>query len=141
MSAEIASFEKTPCVPGVPASESERIAELRDLARKLRAVHTLNAYRATINWAGTAQERKGAKYFLVQYDYNENNVFVTAFKGTESERANQEYTNAELNVEAGSRNIVLVSVDSIQALERAYPNYFLDTGQFTTLLTKTLERK
>jgi hypothetical protein len=127
MSAEIALIEKTPAIPGISASESERIAELKTLANGLRAVHTLNAYRATINWAGSAQEKRDAKYFLVQYDYDENKVFVTAFKGTQSQRANKEYTDAELSMKAGSRNIVLVSVDSIQALERAYPNYFLDT--------------
>jgi hypothetical protein len=140
MSAEIALIEKTPAIPGISASESERIAELKTLANGLRAVHTLNAYRATINWAGSAQEERDAKYFLVQYDYDENKVFVTAFKGTQSQRANKEYTDAELSMKAGSRNIVLVSVDSIQALERAYPNYFLDTQQFTNLLTKALEK-
>jgi hypothetical protein len=140
MSAEIATIEKTAPVPGVPNSEPARIAELKALAKKLRAVQTLNAYRATINWAGTAQERKNAKYFLVQYDYDQNNVFVTAYKGTQSELANAAYTEAESIIKSGSRNVVLVSVDSIHALERAYPNYFLDTEQFTNLLSRALEK-
>ena len=35
-------------------------------------------------------------------------------------------------------NIVLVSVDWIKNLKRAYPNYFLDTTQFSSLLTEAI---
>jgi hypothetical protein len=34
---------------------------------------------------------------------------------------------------------VLVSVESINALQRAYPNYFADTGVFVQLMTQALE--
>ena len=39
---------------------------------------------------------------------------------------------------APGENIVLVSVDSLRMLMRAYPNYFLDTEQFTRLLSNEL---
>jgi hypothetical protein len=83
---------------------------------------------------------KGAKYFLVEYYYLLNKVLATPYKGEESQRANLEYIEAEKTYLVTQRNIVLVSVDSIQALERAYPNYFLDTEQFTALLARTLQK-
>ncbi len=75
---------------------------------------------------------------MMQYDYEENKVTVTTFSSRESAKANTEYTNAEQNVRANSKNIVLVSVDSINALKKAYPNYFLDTQHFANLLMQRL---
>jgi hypothetical protein len=37
-----------------------------------------------------------------------------------------------------SIDAVLVSVDSLAALQRTYPNYFADTGTFVQLLSQAL---
>ena len=58
---------------------------------------------------------------------------VAGYAANASQKANLDYTIAESNKKEGD-NIVLVSVDSLKALMRAYPNYFLDTSQFTDLL-------
>jgi Region found in RelA / SpoT proteins len=137
MSSEIAVDEKTPLIPNTPVSGSQRIKEIKQLAHKLRAIKTLNAYRAAINWAGT-QKKIDARYFMMQYDYDENKVTVSTFSSRDSTKANTEYTNAEQKVRADSKNIVLVSVDSINALKKAYPNYFLDTQHFANLLLQRL---
>jgi hypothetical protein len=39
----------------------------------------------------------------------------------------------------GASDAVLVSVDSIDALRRAYPNYFLDTELFIDALNRALK--
>jgi hypothetical protein len=36
---------------------------------------------------------------------------------------------------------VLVSVDSIELLQRAYPNYFLDTNVFIAALTEAMNER
>lgn len=131
MSAQIAQVEGKPSVPGTPETESERLSELRALAKELRAPQTLDAYRATIQSVG--KQSGTFKYYLVQYDYEENKVSVVPFAPRASQRANIAYTNAETN-SAGTKNVVLVSVDSISNLQKAYPNYFLDTKQFSELL-------
>lgn len=62
-----------------------------------------------------------------------------AVQGKESEAANQHYTHLEARLpEGASTQIVLVSVENVNALRRAYPNYFLDTKVFGDTVTKVL---
>ena len=54
-------------------------------------------------------------------------------------QANAAYTNAEKMLGMESRTqVVLVSVASVSALKRAYPNYFLDTDDFLKELQKII---
>lgn len=132
MSSAIAASEGGASVPSAPSSAKELIDELRDVATRLDAVRLLRAYRATLDYVGQLKE-KSSKYFLVHFDRQENKVWVRGFAANASQPANLAYTQLESNKKTGD-NIVLVSVDSIRALRRAYPNYFLDTEQFANLL-------
>jgi hypothetical protein len=138
MSSEIAVIEGTPIVPGTPTDRDKRLTELSELAHKIRALNTLDTYSAILVWVG--KQDRNAKYYLLQYDYNTRKVLVEAYGGKNAaaaaQRANLDYTRAEQNNSDGSKNIVLVSVASIGDLRRAYPNYFLDTKEFSELLTK-----
>ncbi len=136
MGSAIALIEKGPLVPDTPSDPIELRDELRQLATKLNAVRTLGAYRVALDYIGTLNQR-ASKYFLVRYDSKENKVWVSGYAANASEQANLAYTQQESNKQEGD-NIVLVSVSSLKALTRAYPNYFLDTREFTDLLTRTL---
>lgn len=135
-SAYIAVIEETARVPNMPTSERQLASEIRDVAEKLYAVETLAAYRVTLDYVGKLKE-KASKYFLVHYHYGEHRVSVEGYAANASQTANLDYTKAESNKKEGD-NIVLVSVDSLKALMRAYPNYFLDTAQFTELLREII---
>ena len=55
------------------------------------------------------------------------------------EDAQKAYAEAERRVkEKLATDAVLVSVDSISSLSRAYPNYYADTSMFLTLLNEAL---
>ena len=56
-------------------------------------------------------------------------INVLGYRRTELERATREYVDAEKSL-TGSSDAVLVSVESMASLRRAYPNYFLDTNRF-----------
>jgi hypothetical protein len=124
MGSEIALSEQGNVIPGTPNSENERVSEICELCQKLRAVETLQAYRATLRYVGTNPRMKHAKYYLVRYDYNENRVYVDEFGGRASQASQSSIYASGDPVKVGQQNIVLVSVDSIQQLRRAYPNYF-----------------
>jgi len=64
---------------------------------------------------------------------------ITGFAASEAAEANERYADAEKEVkENPGRDAVLVSVDSINALSRAYPNYFADTRLFSELMNQAL---
>jgi len=75
-----------------------------------------------------------AHYFLLQLelDTNPQRINVTSYKKGEATKALTDYLAAERNALSNSstRDTVLVSVQSLSDLKRAYPNYFLDTSLF-----------
>jgi ppGpp synthetase/RelA/SpoT-type nucleotidyltranferase len=136
MSAWIANIERTPAVPDTPADTVALAKEIKSLAERLHAAQYLGAYRATLDYIGKLKA-KSSKYFLVHHVYGEKRVTVQGFAVSQSQQANLAYTRAESKKNEGD-NIVLVSVDSIKALHRAYPNYFLDTEQFRKILDSVI---
>lgn len=83
MSSQIAAREKSKIIPNTPEQEENRIAEIRDLEGKLRAIATLEAYRATIVWAKDKVEK--GSYFIMEYDYKQNNIRVQNFPKGQSQ--------------------------------------------------------
>lgn len=139
MSSAIAAVERTPCVPGTPATKDELVAEIENLTHKLRAKDMLKAYNTTLETLGAA---KDAKYFIIEVDPDEGKVTLRRYKAKESAEANSRYTQLESKIPDGSRRqVVLVSASDISALKKAYPNYFLDTALFSRLVERVLTRE
>lgn len=137
MGAVAAAIEKCPPVPGTPTDKVELVAELTRLAIKLHVQDVLSVYNATLNLLGSP---KDAKYFLLSLDPDTKKITANRFKASQSDAANALYTKLESQIqEESTTQVVLVSVDSVSALKRAYPNYFLDTVLFNDLVKKALK--
>ncbi len=76
-------------------------------------------------------------YHLVILNAEAKTVEIQSFGKKRLDEASLAYANAE-QISATDKNIqaVLVATNSIDALKRAYPNYFLDTRQFSIELNK-----
>lgn len=139
MGSAIAAIEKCNPVPGTPTDKAVLIAEIDELATKLRVQQMLQVYNATIENLGSA---KDAKYFLVELNPEQSRITIRRYKALESERANLDYTKLESEqAEDSPVQIVLVSVENVNALRRAYPNYFLDTASFSIVVNQVLAGK
>jgi hypothetical protein len=138
MSSTIASIERTASVPNTPTDKETLASEIELLSDKLRARQMLRAYNTTLRTAGAA---KDAKYFIIELDPDAGLVTLTRYKAKESADANSRYTKLESQIPDGSRKqVVLVSAADINALKRAYPNYFLDTALFSKLVDRVISR-
>jgi hypothetical protein len=137
MSSAMAAREGCPPVPGAPGSASELLAELRERANSLDVASRLSAYHSTIPLLDVPQV-KGAKYFLIELRPGDHSVSVLAFPERELPQASDKYLEVERNLSGPGAEAVLVSVDSIDALRRAYPNYFLDTRVFITAMNEAI---
>ncbi|WP_158515019.1 RelA/SpoT domain-containing protein [Bordetella bronchiseptica] len=138
MASAIAAIERCPPVPNTPTRKHLLIREIRALVNKLNVRKMLMVYNTSIQHVGTAT---GAKYFLLQLDPSTEppKITVWQYKAKQSEEANRKYTELESSIEEGSsRQIVLVSVENINALKRAYPNYFMDTNVFAQTVEKVI---
>lgn len=128
MSSIFAIREECPTVPQTPSNLDELCEEIRALNRQHYIEATFSQYKAIIPHI---EKQSKAKFFLVQLDPVKLQVTVQGFKSDESQLANKAYTSTESALPKDTRiQVVLVSVSSVSALKRAYPNYFLDTQDF-----------
>jgi hypothetical protein len=133
MGSALALREKTPLVPGTPTQSAELLAELKKSAAQLNVFAQLEAWGAALNY--TKERTTGADIFLLFLDAEDRKLQVTGFERRQLELASAQYLKAEKKTEgkAGSQ-AVLVTVDSLDALRKAYPNYFIDTDVFIKAL-------
>jgi hypothetical protein len=129
MGTAIALREKRPVVPGIPSEKQALVNELRALYHGLKVGTALSGWSAAVNML---KDRPGkADSYLLTLDANDFTINIQGFGVGERAMATQAYSLAEKDVEGKTNmQVVLVSVDSVRDLRRAYPNYFLDTRAF-----------
>lgn len=137
-SSVMAAQENGAPVPGVPIEVKERDLELRHLAEKLNVREVLNTYQSMLR-ALEKHSTKDAKFFLLSLEPEEKRIAARGFLTRDSITANQQYTELEKRLaDKPGAQAVLVKVDSVSALKRAYPNYFADTTKFIQALNSHL---
>jgi hypothetical protein len=122
-------------VPNTPTDVRELRDELRHYVAKLKVEDCLHAYGTSFDVI-EEQAKAGAHYFLLQINFSEKTVRVNSYSYAQLEDASADYLAAERST--GNSDAVLVSVDSVAALRRAYPNYFLDTSAFIGAVKKAI---
>lgn len=120
-------------VPGTPSDLSELKAELQSVTKDLSVKQCLESYRAALKF-----DPKGIKnpdYYLLQLNVAEGKTYISGYKQSEFQDAQDAYLESEAQFASDSTHyVVLVSVGSLESLKRAYPNYFADTGAFLSLV-------
>jgi hypothetical protein len=135
MSSEIAVQEDRPLVPRTPSDPEERSEELRRLTRR-RAVQRLTSYSVAIQGVGqTAVVTKATPYVVMEIAPTEGFVTFRSFANQAAAAEMYDALERAASEADEMRDVVLVRADSVEALQRAYPNYFADTAVFTDLVT------
>ena len=130
VSAAFAVIEKSASVPGYEGhSPSEIFAELTSMEQRLRVTEKLQGFAVA---AGHITREKGkGTYHLIVLDSSTRSVTIRPYAIAHLEQAASDYAKVEARTRAGEQlEAVLVSAGPIDALRKAYPNYFLDTQAF-----------
>lgn len=146
MGTAIAVREKSEIVPGTPSESKELLEELKYYAERLDVENRLRAYGAAMQ---TIRGEQGdisliddAHYYLLVLDTDVKQLTISAYPQSQFDEASTAYLQAEERTKNKvGTDAVLVSVDSLAALERAYPNYFADTRVFLKLMDQALSGK
>ena len=78
-------------------------------------------------------------YFLLSLDNIKDQLHITGYQRVQLPRAAKAYADKEKQIrENRITDAVLVSVDSISNLRRAYPNYYADTSLFAHILRESI---
>jgi hypothetical protein len=136
----LAIMEGTSPVPSTPNNPKQLVKELRAAAQKLDAIGRLRAYGTAPQILESPNSKKN-HFFLLELDAKEMNLKISGYKASEMADASADYLQAEKRFAelALGGDAVLVSVDSLASLRRAYPNYYLDTNMFVELVEKALD--
>ncbi|HET9341382.1 MAG TPA: RelA/SpoT domain-containing protein [Candidatus Eremiobacteraceae bacterium] len=139
MGAVTAKMEKGVPVPNTPTSLKDLTDELRAYEAKLSALTLLRGYGTAVRLTVPAAKKTGHPFFLLTVDANTKNLTWQSFGKDQSTQAATAYLAAERKIEGKpGMQTVLVSVERIKTLQRAYPSYFLDTTAFDKLVTDAL---
>ena len=142
MGTAIAAVEGFPPVHGTPRDASALRRELARHAVEIGAVARLQAYGRMLR-ALPGDVRNGrASYFHIYWEPIGNDAAQLRWNEYAEEELDEAIRTYE-DVESGIRRFpgaqtVLVRVGSVDALRRAYPNYFADTELFLTELEKAI---
>lgn len=126
----IAMREKSPLVPNTPTDKAELVDEIRATAADQSILDCLIAWGNTIRHLETqASTFQDAYTFLLILDTAQHQLRIHPFKKEQLQEAESRYLIAEKESGEASQ-VVLVSVESLGVLSKAYPNYFADTTNF-----------
>ena len=138
MGSALAFRERTTVVPGTPTNRGELIEELREASASLDVERRLQTYGEALQ---TLEDPSvsNADFFLLALNPGEGTVNINGYARSELERATADYLATERVLDSvPGGEAVLVSVESVSALQRAYPNYFLDTRAFVSALRRAI---
>jgi putative GTP pyrophosphokinase len=138
-SAAIAIVEKSSPVPGyerlAPAHVFKQVAAEE---KKLHVLDKLNGFAIAADRI-LKQSGQGA-YHLVVLDSGARTVSIRPFSLARLDEANRAYAEIESRANAGEPvEAVLVSAGPVDALRKAYPNYFLDTQAFVAQIQRVIK--
>jgi len=137
MGSAIAMRERQPLVPNTPENRHELVEELQYLSEKLNVVTVLEAWRTSLETLPAKHVKKNTEAFLLYLDPKMRKIRFNAYSPEDLPAAARDYLEWEKEIESSpvaGAQAVLVSVSSLHALRRAYPNYYLDTTVFVEAL-------
>ncbi len=143
MSAAFAIREKRAPVPGAPHNKAELVDELRALADQLNVEVVLEAWRISLRQLAPKGVGKDTAAYLLHLDPAKETISSVPYTIQELPQASEAYLQLEKKIAAAptpGAQAVLVSVNSLQALRKAYPNFYLDTTVFVEALNYALLR-
>lgn len=110
-------------------------AEVASAESKLHVLEKLQGFAIAADKITT--ERGQGAYHLIVLDSVKRTVSIRPYPIARLEQANIDYAAIEQRTKSGEPiEAVLVSAGPIDALRKAYPNYFLDTQEFVARIQR-----
>lgn len=125
-------------VPGTIENEKELIAEMRQIDNQHHILDMLKAIRIVIDRdSEKVPDKRG--YYILRLNYRKHMLRRWFFKPSELEIANKMYDYLEEQRGDAPLDIVLVRAASYATVKAAYPNYFMDIGEFVDIVKGYLQ--
>jgi ppGpp synthetase/RelA/SpoT-type nucleotidyltranferase len=140
-SSAFALRERCPTVPGAPSTRAEIVAQLREIIGRTNIMSSLSDWNDTVHLL-EVKDAPGASFYLLILDSASRTLRIEPFKSEEAVKSQRAYDKAEKDTEGNpNAQVVLVSVDHVDALRKAYPNYYVDTKGFIAAVEKEMSHR
>ena len=142
VSSAFALIENTPLVPNTPTNKKELYSQIKKMEKELEVIKILEGWKQAIGvFKQAVKEKPNLQFFLLELDITQERLIVKGYTKNQEEKAISDYARAEKRNQGQKEyDVVLVGADTTNDLEKAYPNYFIDTKEFLINLQKILEK-
>jgi hypothetical protein len=131
MSSWMALREGTALVPDTPQDPVELRRQIKQYANKLNVASRLGAFSAAVNVTSEPSRLAKPLYYVLELKYSGGGAELYIRDYSQAVEASDAYNAIEHATGGDERtDVVLVGVDQLQSLRRAYPNYYADTSSF-----------
>jgi hypothetical protein len=137
MGSAMALAEKQALVPNTPPTRAELVEELKSVSDAIQAEHVLEGL--GVATSSFTRATADAEAFLLRLDTAEHSLSAKPYTRAELPQATEDYLSIEKEISGNpSVQAVLVSVDKLANLRKAYPNYYVDLDTFRQALRRAL---
>ena len=138
-----AHIENTTLVPGYESLSRQAAFELvREKEGRLNAIEKFTAFSRAmefVNRDGNKRGRPRQGYYLLKLDLKDHSIVISTYTRDDATRASTALENLEKQAQNNPNiDALLVSVGPLDELRKAYPNYFLDVGEFIDQLRSVI---
>lgn len=133
VSSAFASIEKTELLPRYKNMKQKEIFKsIAKMNEELKILEKIKGYSVAVNEINKkGSSEKGWSYHLIILNSLEHQVQIKAYKRGSIKQATEDYAKIEEEVAKGKKiEAVLVSAGPLSTLKQAYPNFFLEIGDF-----------
>ena len=140
VSSAFAKMENCPSIIGTPEDEKELYTKIRQKEKELNVISKMSGWKSAMQFFKNeikAKNKKNVQFFLLELDILGEKLNITSYTKEEEQKAIASYSSLEKR-HSGRKDydVVLVGVDTANDLQKAYPNYFVDTTEFLNYLEK-----
>ena len=143
VSSAFAKMEDCPYIEGTPNNEKGLYSEIKKKEDELNVIKIMTGWTNAIGvFKQTIKPLKAKpKFFLLELDVLGDKLNITSYSKQQETKAIEDYSKAEKRIQGRKGyDVVLVGVETMNDLEKAYPNYFVDTRDFLTYLEKIIRK-
>ena len=144
VSSAFAKMENCPCILGTPEDEKELYSRINQKEKELNVISKMNGWTSAMRFFKEeikSKSKKKVQFFLLELDILGEKLNITSYTKEEEQKAISNYSALEKR-HSGQKDydVVLVGVDTANDLQKAYPNYFVDTTEFIHHIHKIINK-
>ena len=144
VSSAFAMIEDCPLVFNTPHDEKELYIQIKKKEVELRVINKMKGWTSAMKFFEQeikTKSKQKLQFFLLELDIVGGKLNISSYTKKQEQKAINDYSELEKR-HAGEKDydVVLVGADTSTDLKKAYPNYFVDTGEFLTYLQKIISK-